>query len=114
MRDFGASITHTYNRLRYETCLSKVFSCYYCKCKCCCRTAINNFIPPLIDTDSDTEPDYVQAPAPAPGQHPHPHPHQHHLLLILFSTETQNNTEYSRNYKRFRKEIIRSCMLYKT
>ena len=51
MRDFGASITHTYSRLRYETCLSKIFSCYYCKCKCCCRIAINKFIPPLRDID---------------------------------------------------------------
>ena len=57
MRDFGAMITHTYNRLKYETCFSKIFSCYYCKCKCFCRRNINVFIPPLSKQNKYLYPD---------------------------------------------------------
>ena len=78
MRDFGESITYTYSRLKYETCLSKLFSCYYCKCKCFCRTAINNFVPPLsrqnkyLNPKPDLKPDLK--PDPKPDLKPEPKP----------------------------------------
>lgn len=40
---FGKTITDTYKELKYYTCLSKLTSLYFCKCKCCCRKNVNQF-----------------------------------------------------------------------
>ena len=40
---FGKTITDTYKDLKYYTCLSKLTSLYFCKCKCCCRKNVNQF-----------------------------------------------------------------------
>ena len=44
MREFGSTITKTYKSLKYKSFLLKIFSLYFCKCKCLYVNNVNRFL----------------------------------------------------------------------
>ena len=44
MREFGSTITKTYKSLKYNSFLLKIFSLYFCKCKCLYVNNVNQFL----------------------------------------------------------------------
>ena len=40
MTDWGRDILRTYEAVYYSSAFHRIFSCYYCLCKCCCKLGL--------------------------------------------------------------------------
>lgn len=51
--NFGKDVLVTYKHVKYMSCLSKIFSCFYCKSRCCAKIPSSIFEQYLEDENSN-------------------------------------------------------------